>query len=163
MTNGTPAIAMLVANGFDEVAFTTLQKVMLKQGFVTQVVSPESAVVNGWTGQGWGCFFPVDVPVNQALAADFNGLIIPGGSRALEKLMKTAHTRRIFESFVRSEKPILLCGNAEIYDELYINLTNEEKEALLRSVENTAEDLQKNCSAFIKHITSDTHQMSNAA
>ncbi len=163
MTQDAPAIAMLIANGFDEITFTTLQKVMIKQGFTTQVVSPESAIVNGWTGQAWGCFFPVDVPANQALAADFDGLVVPGGSRALEKLMKTAHTRRIFESFVRSGKPVLLCGEERIYDELFINLTNEEKEALYHSTDTSAEDLQKNCSGFIKDVTFDIHQMSNVA
>ncbi len=163
MTQDTPRIAVLIANGFDEITYTTLQKVMVKQGFTTQVVSSENAVVNGWTGQGWGCFFPVDAPINQTLAADFNGLIIPGGSRAIEKLMKTAHTRRIFESFVSSEKPVLICGKEELYDELMSNLTVTEKEALFKATEATAESLQKACSEFIAKLSESSYDMNEAA
>ena len=163
MTQETPRIAMLIANGFDEVTFTTLQKVMIKQGFTTQVVSPENAVVNGWTGQGWGCFFPVDAAINQTLAADFDGLIIPGGSRSLEKLMKTAHTRRIFESFVNSLKPVLICGEETLYDELKSNLTNDEKEALYHPSTTCADDLQKKCVSFIEDLTKASYDLSKAA
>lgn len=162
MTQEAPVIAILIANGCDEITFTTLQKVMVKQGYKTQVVSSESAVVNGWTGQGWGCFFPVDAQLNQALAADYDALIVPGGDRSLEKLMKTAHTRRIFESFVRSEKPVMVCGNEELYDELFSNLTNEEKSALFKSFEDTAESLQKACSGFISELGTET-RMKHAA
>tara|TARA_B100000378_G_scaffold262622_1_gene244873 strand:+ start:1427 stop:1918 length:492 start_codon:yes stop_codon:yes gene_type:complete len=117
----TPAIApiaFLLANGFEESTYAQAQKTMIKNGLETKVVAAETAVVNGWDGQGWGCFFPIDNALNKALAYDFSGLVIPGNKRSIEKMLKTAHSRRFIEGFLTAGKPVLCVGDTSAYTEL---------------------------------------------
>ncbi len=105
-------IAILIANGFNEKELVAIQKGLRPQNMVAKMVSSENGVVNGWADQSWGCFFPVDVSLSEALASDFAGLIVMGGDKSIQRLAKTAHTQRFIQSFIRSEKPILSLDDA---------------------------------------------------
>tara|TARA_A200000113_G_C8800175_1_gene333822 strand:+ start:159 stop:845 length:687 start_codon:yes stop_codon:yes gene_type:complete len=108
----THNIAILIANGFNEKELVEIQKSLRAQDMVPKMVSSENGVVNGWADNTWGCFFPVDVSINQALASDFDGLIIMGGDKSIQRLAKTAHTNRFVSSFQRVEKPVLALDEA---------------------------------------------------
>lgn len=105
-------IALLVANGFEETDMTELQRALLGLGASVQVISPEQALVNGWHGQAWGHYFPVDGALSSALAADFDAIIAPGGFRSVEKLETSAHTARFVKGFIEASKPAILIGDA---------------------------------------------------
>ncbi len=105
-------IAILVANGFDEADMTESQRALLAAGATLKVVSVDQGLVNGWQGRGWGHHFAVDLPLSAALAADFTMLVIPGGSRSLEKLKLTAHTRRFIGGFMAANKAVAVFGDA---------------------------------------------------
>ncbi|MEM6904114.1 MAG: peptidase C56, partial [Pseudomonadota bacterium] len=63
MTNSTlngNRIAMLVANGFEEVHFTETQRRFAGTGAEVTVISPENGLVNGWHEGSWGHYFPID-------------------------------------------------------------------------------------------------------
>jgi len=47
-------IAVLVANGFNEVQMTAFQRAFQKKGANVRVISMDSGLVNGWTGEEWG-------------------------------------------------------------------------------------------------------------
>ena len=79
-------IAIMLANGFDEIEFTEPQKKLIEAGATTKVVSRANGLVNGWYEGSWGHFFPVDVDLAETLAVDFDGLVVPGGIRSVEKL-----------------------------------------------------------------------------
>ena len=53
-------IAIMVANGFDEVEFVEPQKQLLAAGATVKAVSRATGLVNGWDDGSWGHFFPVD-------------------------------------------------------------------------------------------------------
>ena len=55
---------------------------------------------------------------NKALAYDFSGLVIPGNKRSIEKMLKTAHSRRFIEGFLTAGKPVLCVGDTSAYTEL---------------------------------------------
>ncbi len=105
-------VALLVANGFEELEMTEPQRALLAAGAALKIISPEQGLVNGWHGRGWGHYFPVDVPVAEALAADFDALVVPGGPRSIEKLAGSAHSKRLTRGFVDGGKPIVLQGHA---------------------------------------------------
>lgn len=105
-------VAVLVANGFDEASFLKTQKMMVEMGATMRIISTNQGLVNGWEGQSWGHNYAVDAPLNTALGVDYSALVIPGGSRSLEKLKLTAHTRRFIGSFMASEKPVCVMGDA---------------------------------------------------
>ena len=105
-------IAMLIANGFHQDEMIGLQKSLTSHEASVRIVSPENGLVNGWDGKGWGHHFAVDVPLSTSLGADYSALVVPGGQRSIEKLNLTAHTKRFINSFMDSEKPVVVLNNA---------------------------------------------------
>ena len=105
-------IAVLVANGFDESNFLAAQKTLIELGATVRIISSNQGLVNGWDGSGWGHNYAVDEPLNTALGVDYAALVIPGGQRSVEKLKLTAHTRRFIGSFMASNKPVAVMGDA---------------------------------------------------
>jgi putative intracellular protease/amidase len=105
-------VAILVANGFQEIDMTEPQRALLGAGAAPKLVSPEQGLVNGWHGKAWGHYFPVDVNLSSALAADFDGLLVPGGERGVDKLTGTPHTTRFIRGFMDGGKPVAVIGRA---------------------------------------------------
>ncbi|HEU0117959.1 MAG TPA: DJ-1/PfpI family protein [Alphaproteobacteria bacterium] len=103
-------VAILAANGFDENQMTEIQRALTKAKAVMRTVAPETGVVNGWQGEGWGHYFPVDAQINEALGSDFDILVLPGGERAIAKLKTNPHTKRIISHFMDAGKPIAAIG-----------------------------------------------------
>ena len=104
------SIAILAANGFDENQMTEIQRALTGVKAKFKTVAPENGVVNGWQGDHWGHYFPVDAHISEALGSDFDFLVIPGGERAMAKLKANPHTRRIVNHFLEAEKPIAAIG-----------------------------------------------------
>lgn len=105
-------VAILVASGFEELEMTEPQRALLQAGAQVKVVSSDQAIVNGWHGDAWGHYFTIDVPLSNALAADFDAVIVPGGSRSVDKLLSLAHTARFLRGFLDGGKPVALGGLA---------------------------------------------------
>lgn len=105
-------VAILVANGFEEIEMTEPQRALLAAGAKPKLISPEQGLVNGWHGKAWGHYFPIDAALSNALAADFDALLIPGGERGIEKLAGGAHTRRFIKGFMDGGKLVAAIGHA---------------------------------------------------
>ncbi|NQW09619.1 MAG: DJ-1/PfpI family protein [Alphaproteobacteria bacterium] len=105
-------IAVMLANGFDEIEFTEPQKKLIEAGATTKVVSRANGLVNGWYEGSWGHFFPVDADLAETLAVDFDGLVVPGGFRSVEKMADDPHTKRVLKAFMRASMPVAVIGDA---------------------------------------------------
>ena len=105
-------IAVLVANGFNEVQMTGFQRAFQKKGAHVRVISMDNGLVNGWTGEEWGHHYASDAVLNTALAVDYDLLLVPGGQRSVEKLKLTGHTKRFIGGFVNGEKPCAVLEDA---------------------------------------------------
>ncbi|MBT5263185.1 MAG: peptidase C56 [Rhodospirillaceae bacterium] len=105
-------IAIMVANGFEELDFTEPQKRLIAAGATVKTVSRANGLVNGWYDGAWGHFFPVDGDMADTLAIDFDGLLVPGGMRHVDKLGEDAHGARILKAFMRAGMPVALIGDA---------------------------------------------------
>jgi len=105
-------IAVLVANGFNELQMTALQRAFQKRGAHVRIVGMDSGLINGWTGDAWGHHYAADHTLNTALAADYDLLVVPGGTRSVEKLKLTAHTKRFVGGFVKTDKPCAILDEA---------------------------------------------------
>lgn len=103
-------IAILIASGFEEVQMTEPQKALLALGANVKLVGPEG-LANGWHGNSWGHYFPVDSQISAILSADYDMLVVPGGARSLIKLGQSAHTKRVVSGFVEDGKPVALLGH----------------------------------------------------
>lgn len=105
-------IALLAANGFNEKTLTGLQRAVMKEGGVLRIVSPEAGLISGWNIDNWGHHYAIDKNLGEALGTDYDALIIPGGSRSIDKLNMTEHTKRFVNSFMSASKPIVAFDNA---------------------------------------------------
>ena len=105
-------IAVLVANGFSEKDLTLTQKALINAGASIRIVSMDHGLVNSWNDLGWGLNFAADQVLSEALAADYDMLLVPGGQRSVEKLKLTAHTRRFIGGFVGMSKPVVFFEEA---------------------------------------------------
>jgi protease I len=102
-------VAVMVASGFEEVQMTEPQKALLGLGATVRLVGTEG-LANGWHGDAWGHYFPVDLQLGKMLSADYDMLLVPGGARSLVKLSQSPHTKRIVAGFVDDQKPVALIG-----------------------------------------------------
>jgi len=105
-------IGLMVAGGFDESTFIEIQKAMLAAGAKLKIISRDAGLTNAWNGTGWGMSYPVDSTLSTTLAVDFDALIVPQGSRSIEKLAEEVHAKRILRAFMREEMPVLLLADA---------------------------------------------------
>ena len=105
-------VATMVASGFDETNFITIQRAMLEAGAKLKIVARETGLTNAWNGTGWGMSYPADVTLSTALAIDYDGLIIPAGKRHIDTLENEAHAKRVLRAFLREDMPVLLQGDA---------------------------------------------------
>jgi protease I len=99
-------IAMLVADGFEQVELTGPKKALEEAGAKVSIVSPNKDQVKGWQTTDWGDEFPVDVPLDQARAEDFDALVLPGGVMNPDKLRRNEWALHFVRAFFESGKPI---------------------------------------------------------
>ena len=105
-------VGLMVAGGFDEATFVAVQKAMLAVGAKLKIISRDVGLTNAWNGTGWGMSYPVDSTLSTTLAVDYDALIVPHGSRHIEKLSTEVHAKRILRAFLREEMPVMIIGDA---------------------------------------------------
>jgi len=79
MTLEGKKVAILVADGFEQVEMTEPKRALDEAGATTVIVSPAEITVQGWRHFDKADTFDVDVPLRQAQADDFDALLLPGG------------------------------------------------------------------------------------
>lgn len=99
-------VAILVANGFEQIELTDPQQALEQAGAQTQIVSPEEGKVKGWKHTEWGDQFPVDVPLSQANADDYDALLLPGGVMNPDHLRRNQQALQFVRSFFAAGKPV---------------------------------------------------------
>jgi protease I len=99
-------VAILVANGFEQVEMTEPREALDGAGATTQIVSLEDGTVKGWESTDWGDKFDVDVPLDSANPEDFDALLLPGGVMNPDKLRMNKKAVAFVKAFVDAGKPI---------------------------------------------------------
>ncbi len=99
-------IAILVADGFEQSELAEPKKALEAAGAQTRIVSPVEGWVKGWKDQQWGDALPVDVPLSNATANDYDGLLLPGGVMNPDKLRMIPEAVAFVKAFVSAGKPI---------------------------------------------------------
>jgi protease I len=99
-------VAILVANGFEQVELTEPKRALEEAGAKTAIVSPEQGKVKAWNHTDWGDQFNVDVPLSDAKADEFDALVLPGGVMNPDKLRRNEWALQLVRAFFESGKPI---------------------------------------------------------
>ncbi len=72
-------IAILVADGFEQVEMTEPRKALEAAGAKTDLVSPDGSEVRGMNHHEKGDKFPADRDLKKVSARDYDALLLPGG------------------------------------------------------------------------------------
>jgi len=99
-------VALLVADGFEQVELTGPQTALEENGAITHIVSPSPGEVKSWAEKEWGDKFPVDVPLDQADAGDYDALVLPGGVMNPDKLRVNPQAVQFVRNFFQAGKPV---------------------------------------------------------
>jgi len=99
-------VAILVAEGFEQVELTAPRKALDEAGAKTFIVSPAKGEVQGWKHFDKADKFKVDVPLDQANAADFDALQLPGGVANPDQLRTNPKAVQFVRSFFDAGKPV---------------------------------------------------------
>lgn len=99
-------VAILVADGFEEVELLQPRQALDGAGAETRVVSPNSGRVKGWNFTDWGGELTVDVPLDKAYPQDFDALLLPGGVINPDTLRIIPRAVEFAKTFFDDNKPV---------------------------------------------------------
>jgi protease I len=99
-------VAMLVAQGFEEVEMTEPRRALEEQGARVDLISPAEDRVKAWAKTDWGPEYEVDVPLASARPDEYDALVLPGGVMNPDHLRKDENAVRFARSFFDAGKPV---------------------------------------------------------
>jgi protease I len=99
-------VAILVANGFEQVEMTEPRKALEEAGAETELISPEDGKVLGAQHDQPGDKFDVDVALSEANPDDYDALLLPGGVANPDTLRMTPEAVRFVGAIYDAGKPI---------------------------------------------------------
>lgn len=99
-------VAILVADGFEQVEMTEPKKEFEQAGAQTHIVSPQSGQVRGWNHYDKGDEFPVDVTLEEADPNNYDALLLPGGTVNPDQLRTKPEAVKFVKAFFEAGKPV---------------------------------------------------------
>lgn len=99
-------VAIITETGFEEVELTSPKKALEEAGAEVKIVSPQKEKVKAWDHDHWSIELPVDIQVENANAADFDALVIPGGVINPDKMRVNHNCVEFVQQFLETGKPV---------------------------------------------------------
>jgi len=101
------AIAVLATDGFEYSELTEPKRLLEEAGADVQVIAPGDArEIKGWKGGDWAGSVPVDMKLEDADAADFDALVLPGGVINPDKLRTQPAAVELVKAFASAGKTV---------------------------------------------------------
>jgi protease I len=99
-------VAILATDGFEQAELTEPRKALDQAGAETRVISPKVGHIRGWKSKEWGDQVPVDAPLDQANAKEFDALLLPGGVMNPDSLRMQPEAVAFAKAFFDAGKPV---------------------------------------------------------
>ena len=99
-------IMILATHGFEQSELDKPKAALEEAGFETVVVSPEDGQIKGWQDKDWGDPVKVDLTLDEAEAADFDALVLPGGQMNPDILRMEDKAVQLVKDFCASGKTV---------------------------------------------------------
>ncbi len=99
-------IAILVADGFEQVEMTEPRRALEEAGAKTDLIGTDGAQVQGMNHHDKGDKFPIDRQLKSAAAKDYDALLLPGGVANPDKLRTIPEAVEFAKEFASEGKPI---------------------------------------------------------
>lgn len=108
-------IAILTADGFEQIELTSPKDAIELAGGLAYIVSPKSGKVKGKSGMEWADEFDVDQTLDQANPQEFDGLLIPGGVINPDTLRVNDKALSFVRAFFEAGKPVAsICHGPQV-------------------------------------------------
>jgi protease I len=99
-------VAILATVGFEQSELEEPRSALRKAGAHTEIVSPQNNEVRGWADDEWADSFEVDVQMEEARAADYDALVLPGGVMNPDQLRMVPGAVDFVREFFDAGKPV---------------------------------------------------------
>lgn len=99
-------IMILATDGFEQSELEKPKANLESAGYETVVVSPEDGEIRGFSNKEWGDPVTVDLTVDEAEAADFDALVLPGGQINPDILRMNDKAVQLVRDFNAQGKPV---------------------------------------------------------
>jgi len=99
-------VAILVADGFEQVEMTKPKEALEQAGAKTDIVSPVKNEVQAWKHFDKADRFRVDVALDAADPSDYDALLLPGGVANPDQLRVIPAAVEFVNSFFEAGKPV---------------------------------------------------------
>jgi protease I len=99
-------VAILVADGFEQMEMTKPRAALQEAGAETKIVSPKPGKIQGMHHADKGETFDVDLALDAAKPERFDALLIPGGLMNPDALRSNEEALEFVRHFFREGKPV---------------------------------------------------------
>jgi protease I len=108
-------VAILVADGFEQIEMTKPRQALEDAGADTRIVSIKTGKVQGVNHDEKGDKFEVDLALDSAEAEDFDALLIPGGLMSPDAMRQEENALEFARHFFDAGKPVaVICHGPQV-------------------------------------------------
>ena len=108
-------IAILTEDGFEQIELTSPKEALEQAGAQVDIISPKSGYVRSKKGDEWDEKLPVDIPLDDAHANQYDGLMLPGGVINPDKLRVNSRALSFIRDFFSAGKPVAaICHGPQV-------------------------------------------------
>ncbi|MAN46720.1 MAG: type 1 glutamine amidotransferase [Alphaproteobacteria bacterium] len=116
-------LAILAADGFEQIELTSPKEAIEAAGGDTKIVSIEKGFIHANKHREHGDSFHVDMSLEEAKADDFDALLIPGGLFSPDTLRTNDRAKDFVSKFFEQKKPVFaICHGPQVL--ISANLVN---------------------------------------
>lgn len=99
-------IAILATNGFEQSELAEPRKNLENAGAKVEILSIQEGKIKGWHKTDWGDSVKVDRLVSDAVPADYDALVLPGGQMNPDSLRISKPAVSFVREFILTGKPV---------------------------------------------------------
>ena len=103
---GGKRIAILATDGFEQSELLQPLEALREEGALVEIVSPTDGVIQGMGHMNEGQKVTVDTLLENALPANYDALVLPGGVHNPDALRVNEHATDFVRSFFEDKKPV---------------------------------------------------------
>lgn len=99
-------ILILATHGFEQSELEVPLNDLRKAGATVHVGAPEAGEIKGWKDKDWGSAVKVDKTLDQLAAADYDGIVLPGGQMNPDTLRGNDKALALISDFFKQGKVV---------------------------------------------------------
>jgi protease I len=99
-------VAILATDGVEQVELIEPRRALDAAGAITHVIAPKEGTIQGMNHDEKGDQLPVDRPLSQVRASEYDALLLPGGVANPDTLRMDSAAVQFVREFMLADKPV---------------------------------------------------------